>query len=189
MHLDSRKDSNKAELENVRISKNPTKVATANGDVLTKEEATENVRDLDLFVTVMICSSFEFLMAYASIADRKLKAANSNPEVPERKVQRGSGSSDELMVDSAAPSWGQNIQKMMICMMGKIDGTADEIMEVKTLATNARSEAAEASTAVKILRVEVDTIKKNINELQGRRPGKSEPDDEKTQNYHFWEIR
>ena len=119
MHMDSRKDSNKAELENVRISKNPTKVVTANGEVLTKEEATENVRELDLFVTVMICSSFEFLMAYASIADRKLKAANSNPEAPVRKVQRGSGSSDELMVDSAAPSWGQNIQKMMICMMGK----------------------------------------------------------------------
>ena len=92
-------------------------------------------------------------MAYASIADRKLKAANSNPEAPERKVQRGSGSSDELMVDSAALCWGQNIQKMMICMMGKIDGTADEIMEVKTLATNAKSEAAEASTAVNLLRV------------------------------------
>ena len=73
-------------------------------------------------------------MAYASIAGRKLRAADSNPEAPERKVQRGSGSSDELVVDSAAPSWGQNIQKMMICMMGKIDGTADEILEVKTLA-------------------------------------------------------
>ena len=70
-------------------------------------------------------------MAYASIAGRKLRAADSNPEAPERKVQRGSGSSDELVVDSAAPSWGQNIQKMMICMMGKIDGTADEILEVK----------------------------------------------------------
>ena len=45
------------------------------------------------------------------------------------------------MIDSAAPSWGQNIQKMMICMMGKIDGTADDILEVKTLANNAKSEA------------------------------------------------
>ena len=124
-------------------------------------------------------------MAYASIADRKLKAANSNPEAPERKVQRGSGSSDELMVDSAAPSWGQNIQKMMICVMGKIDGTADEIMEVKNLETNAKSEAAESCTAVNLLRVEVDTIKKNINELQGRRPGKSEPDDEKRRTITF----
>ena len=123
-------------------------------------------------------------MAYASISGRKLRAADSNPEAPVRKVQRGSGSSDELVdelvVDSAAPSWGQNIQKMMICMMGKIDGTADDILEVKTLATNAKSEAAEASTAVNLLRVEVDTIKKRINELQGRRrPSRSEQDDEK----------
>ena len=124
-------------------------------------------------------------MACVSFGERKLKAANSNPEAPERKVQRGSASSDELMVDSAAPSWGQNIQKMMICMMGKIDGTADEIMEVKTLATNAKSEAAEASTAVNLLRVEVDTIKKDINELRERRPGKSEPDDEKRRTITF----
>ena len=89
------------------------------------------------------------------------------------------------MVDSAAPSWGQNIQKMMICMMGKIDGTADEIMEVKTLATNAKNEAAEASTAVNLLRDEVDTVKKDISELQGRSPGKSEPDDEKNRTITF----
>ena len=79
----------------------------------------------------------------------------------------------------------KNIQKMMICMMGKIDGTADEIMEVKTLATNAKNEAAEASTAVNLLRVEVDTIKKDINELQGRRPGKCEPDDKKRRTITF----
>ena len=50
-------------------------------------------------------------MACVLIGERKLKAANSIPEAPEKKVQRGSASSDELMVDSAAPSWGQNIQK------------------------------------------------------------------------------
>ena len=45
----------------------------------------------------------------------------------------------EVVIDSAAPSWGQNIQKMMICMMGKIYGTADDILEVKTLATTPRA--------------------------------------------------
>ena len=89
------------------------------------------------------------------------------------------------MIDSAAPSWGQNIQKMMICMMGKIDGTADDILEVKTLATNAKSEAAEASTAVNLLRVEVDTIKKSINELQGRRPSGGEQNCEKSRTITF----
>ena len=40
MHMASRKDLNKAELETVKISKNPATVVTANGEVLTKEEAT-----------------------------------------------------------------------------------------------------------------------------------------------------
>ena len=38
----------------VRISKNPTTVVTANGEVLTKEEATIHVTELDLFVTEML---------------------------------------------------------------------------------------------------------------------------------------
>ena len=50
----SKKYLNKAELETVRISKNPTTVMTANGEVLAKEEATVYVRELDLFVTVML---------------------------------------------------------------------------------------------------------------------------------------
>ena len=43
-----------AELETVRISKNPTMVMTANVEVQAKEEATVYVRELDLFVTVML---------------------------------------------------------------------------------------------------------------------------------------
>ena len=47
MHVVSKKDLNKADLETVRISKNPMMVVTANGEVQTKEEATEYVRELD----------------------------------------------------------------------------------------------------------------------------------------------
>ena len=54
MHMASKKDINKAELETLRISKNPTTVMTANGEVQTREEATVYVRELDLFVTVML---------------------------------------------------------------------------------------------------------------------------------------
>ena len=54
MHVVSRNDLNSAELESVRASKSPTTVATANGEVLTKEEATVYVREVDLFVTVML---------------------------------------------------------------------------------------------------------------------------------------
>ena len=54
MQMVSRKDLNSAELETVRISKSPTTVVTANGEVPTKEEATLYVRELDLFVTVVL---------------------------------------------------------------------------------------------------------------------------------------
>ena len=54
MHMVSKKDLNKAKLETVRVSKSPTTVVTANGEVLTKEEATVYVRELDSFVTVML---------------------------------------------------------------------------------------------------------------------------------------
>ena len=44
----------KAELETMRISKNPTTVVTASGEVLKEEEAMVYVRELDLFVTVVL---------------------------------------------------------------------------------------------------------------------------------------
>ena len=54
MHMVSKRDLNSAELETMRISKNPTTVMTAHGEVQTREEATENVKELDLFVKVML---------------------------------------------------------------------------------------------------------------------------------------
>ena len=54
MHMVSKKDLNSAELETMKISKNPTTVMTANGEVQTKEEATVYVKQVDLFVTVML---------------------------------------------------------------------------------------------------------------------------------------
>ena len=52
MHMLSRKDLNSAKLETVRVSKSPTTVVAADGEVLTEEEATVYVKELDLFVTV-----------------------------------------------------------------------------------------------------------------------------------------
>ena len=53
VHMVSKRDLNSAELETMRISNNPTTVMTANDEVQTREEATENVKELDFFVTVM----------------------------------------------------------------------------------------------------------------------------------------
>ena len=53
MHMVSKKELKSAELETMRMSRNPTTVMTANGEVQTREEATVYVKELDLFVTVM----------------------------------------------------------------------------------------------------------------------------------------
>ena len=54
MHMVSKRDLNSAGLETVRISNNPTTVVTANGEVLTKEEATVYVKESDPPVTVTL---------------------------------------------------------------------------------------------------------------------------------------
>ena len=50
----SKKDLNSAELETMRIPKNPTTVMTGNGEVQSREEATVYVKELDLFMTIML---------------------------------------------------------------------------------------------------------------------------------------
>ena len=54
MHMVSKRDRNSAELETMRTSRSPTTAMTANGEVQTREEATVYVKELDLFVTVML---------------------------------------------------------------------------------------------------------------------------------------
>ena len=54
MHMVSKKDLDSSELKTMRISRNPTTVMTANGEVQTREEATVYVKELDLLVTVML---------------------------------------------------------------------------------------------------------------------------------------
>ena len=53
MHMVSEKDLNSAELETTWTSRSPTTVMTANGEVQTREEATVDVKHLDLFVKVV----------------------------------------------------------------------------------------------------------------------------------------
>ena len=50
-HMLSRRDVNSEELETVHVSRTPTTVITASGEVQTNEDAT---RDLDLFLTVQL---------------------------------------------------------------------------------------------------------------------------------------
>ena len=52
--VSNRETLNEAEFETVRASKNPTVLMTANGEMLAKKVAKVYVRELDLFVTVML---------------------------------------------------------------------------------------------------------------------------------------
>ena len=54
MHMTSKRDLGSAELETMRTSRSPTTVMTANGEVQTREEATVYVKQLDLFVNVVL---------------------------------------------------------------------------------------------------------------------------------------
>ena len=54
MHMVSKRDLDSAELETMRTSRSPTMVMTDNGEVQTREETTVYVKEVDLFVTVML---------------------------------------------------------------------------------------------------------------------------------------
>ena len=70
MHMVSRKDLNSAELETARVSKSPTTVVmTTNGEVQTKEEATVCVRELDLFVTVMLLENTPAVLSLGKLCE------------------------------------------------------------------------------------------------------------------------
>ena len=54
MHMISKKDLNSAEMETLTKSWSPTIVITDNGEVQTHEEATVDVRELDIFLTMKV---------------------------------------------------------------------------------------------------------------------------------------
>ena len=69
MHIPSRKDLISAELETVRVSKSPTTVVIANGEVQTKEEATAYVKELDLFVTVILLEDTPAVLSLGKLCE------------------------------------------------------------------------------------------------------------------------
>ena len=69
MHMVSEKDHNSAELETVRTSRSPTTVMAANGEVRTNKEATGNVKQLDLFVKVMLLQETPAVLSLGKLCD------------------------------------------------------------------------------------------------------------------------
>ena len=69
MHMVSKKDLNSAELETMRTSRSPTTVMTANGEVQTREEATENVKQLDVFVKAMLLEETPTVLSLGKLCE------------------------------------------------------------------------------------------------------------------------
>ena len=69
MHIVSKKDLNSAELDTMRISRNPSTVMTANGEVQTREEVTVYVKELDLFVTVMLLEEIPAVLSHGKLCE------------------------------------------------------------------------------------------------------------------------
>ena len=69
MCIVSKKGLNSAELETMRTSRSPTAVMTANGEVQTREEATEYVKQLDLFVKVMLLEETPAVLSLGKLCE------------------------------------------------------------------------------------------------------------------------
>ena len=65
----SRKDLDSAEMDTVKVSKNPTTVVAANGEMQTKEEATLYVKQLDLFVTVKLLEDTPAVLSLGKLCE------------------------------------------------------------------------------------------------------------------------
>ena len=65
----SKRDLNSAELATMRISKNPTTVMTANGEVQTREEARVYVKELDLFGTVVLLEETTAVLSLGKLCE------------------------------------------------------------------------------------------------------------------------
>ena len=69
MHVVSKKDLNSTELETMRTSRSPTTLMTANREVQTREEATVYVKELDLFVTVMLLEETPAVLSLGKLCE------------------------------------------------------------------------------------------------------------------------
>ena len=69
MHVVSKKDLYSAKSETMRTWCNPTTVMTANGELLAKEEETENIREFDSFVTVTLLENTPAVLSLGKLCE------------------------------------------------------------------------------------------------------------------------
>ena len=69
MHIVRKRDLDSAELATMRTSRSPTTVITTNNEVQTRQEATEHVKALDLFVTVMLLGETPAVLSLENLCE------------------------------------------------------------------------------------------------------------------------
>ena len=73
----------------MRTSRSPATVMTANGVVQTREDATENVKELDLFVTVMLLEETPAVLSLGKLCEDYAKTyhktSGQNPHLQKRQ--------------------------------------------------------------------------------------------------------
>ena len=68
-HGQQKRDLNSAELETMRTSRSPTTVMTADGEVQTREEAPVYVKELNLFVTVILLEETPAVLSLGKLCE------------------------------------------------------------------------------------------------------------------------
>ena len=69
MHMISKKDLNSAEMDTLTKSCSPTIVITASGEVQTNEEATVNVKELEIFLTRKVLEDTPSVLSLGNLCD------------------------------------------------------------------------------------------------------------------------
>ena len=69
MHMISKKDLSKAEMDTLTMSCSPTIVMTANGEVQTQEEAIVYVKELDIFLTMKVLDNTSAALSLGKLCD------------------------------------------------------------------------------------------------------------------------
>ena len=86
MHMVNKRDLNSAEVETVRISRSPTTMMTAHGEVQARDEASVFVKELDLFVTVMFLEETLAVLSLGKLCEdhgythHRLRSKTTSPQ-------------------------------------------------------------------------------------------------------------
>ena len=65
----SKKNLNSVEMDTLTISRSPTTVITANGEMQTHEEATVYVKELDIFLTMKVLENTPAVLSLGKLCD------------------------------------------------------------------------------------------------------------------------